>query len=73
VTDIEAIAVYGSAYHRNLKEQDGGTPTAAVCRKRGIRSAMFYKYKARFGGMDVSEAQLLKSLQDGNPPRESLP
>ena len=49
-----------------LKEQEGGTPTAEVCRKHGISSATFYEYKARFGGMDVSEAQRLKALEDEN-------
>ena len=49
-----------------LKEQEGGTPTAEVCRKHGISSATFYKYKARFGGMDVSEGQRLKALENEN-------
>jgi putative transposase len=54
------------------KEQEGGTPTAAVCRKHGISSATFYKYKARFGGMNVSEGQRLKSLQDENAKPKKL-
>ena len=49
-----------------LKEQEAGLPTVEVCRKHGISSATFYKYKARFGGMDVSEAQRLKVLEDEN-------
>lgn len=56
----------------NFNEQEGGTPTAAVCRKHGISSATFYKYKARFGGMNVSEAQRLKSLQDENAKLKKL-
>jgi putative transposase len=35
-----------------LKEQESGSPTAEVCRKHGISAATFYKYKARFGGLD---------------------
>jgi putative transposase len=37
-----------------------------VCRKHGISSATFYAWKAKFGGMDVSEAKRLKSLQEEN-------
>jgi putative transposase len=55
-----------------LKEQAGGTPTAEVCRKHGISSATFYKYKARFGAMDVSEAQRLKALEDENAKLKQL-
>jgi putative transposase len=36
-----------------LKEQESRAPTAEVCRKHGINSATFYKYKTRFGGLDV--------------------
>lgn len=45
-----------------LKEQESGSPTAEVCRKHGIGSATFHKYKARFGGLDVSEAKRLEAL-----------
>ena len=51
---------------RILKEQEGGSPTAEVCRKHGTSLATFCKYKARFGAMDVSEAQRLKALEDEN-------
>lgn len=37
-----------------LKEQEAGAKTADVCRKPGITSATFYKFKAKYGGMDVS-------------------
>ena len=40
--------------------------TADVCRKHGISSATFYKWKAKFGGMDVSDARRLKALEDEN-------
>lgn len=49
-----------------LKEQEAGAKTADVCRKRGISSATFYKFKARYGGMDVSDARRLKALEDEN-------
>ena len=41
-------------------------PTAEVCRKHNISPASFYKYKAKFGGMDVSDARRLKALEDEN-------
>jgi putative transposase len=49
-----------------LREQESGVPTADVCRQHGISSATFYAWKAKFGGMDVSEAKRLKSLEDEN-------
>ena len=41
-------------------------PTAEVCRKHGVNPATLYKFKAKFGGMDVSEARRLKALEDEN-------
>lgn len=49
-----------------LREQEAGVSTADVCRKHGISSATFYAWKAKFGGMDVSEAKRLKALEDEN-------
>ena len=49
-----------------LREQESGVKTADVCRKHGISQATFYKYKAKFGGMDVSDARRLKALEDEN-------
>ena len=49
-----------------LREQEAGVSTADVCRKHGISSATFYAWKAKFGGLDVSEAKRLKSLEDEN-------
>lgn len=49
-----------------LREQEAGRPTAEVCRKHGISGATFYKWKAKFGGMEVSEAKRLKALEDEN-------
>ena len=49
-----------------LREQEAGVATADVCRKYGISGATFYKWKSKFGGMDVSEARRLKVLEDEN-------
>jgi putative transposase len=49
-----------------LKEQEAGMSTAEVCRRHGISSATFYKWKAKFGGLDVSEARRLRSLEEEN-------
>lgn len=49
-----------------LKEQEAGATTADVCRRHGISSATFYKWKAKYGGLDVSEARRLKALEDEN-------
>ena len=49
-----------------LKEQEAGTKTADVCRKHGISSATFYKFKAKYGGMEVSDARRLKALEEEN-------
>lgn len=49
-----------------LREQEGGVPTAEVCRRHGISSATFYKWKAKFGGMEVSDARRLKALEEEN-------
>lgn len=55
-----------------IKEQEAGSPTAEVCRKYGISSASFYKYKAKFGGLDVSDARKLKALEDENAKLKKL-
>ena len=49
-----------------LREQEGGAPTGDVCRKHGISSATFYKWKAKYGGLEVSDAKRLKTLEDEN-------
>jgi putative transposase len=55
-----------------LREQESGVRTADVCRKHGISEATFYKYKAKFGGMDVSDARRLKALEDENAKLKKL-
>ena len=49
-----------------IKEQEGRMPTAEVCRKHGVSQVTFYKYKPKYGGMEVSEAARLKALEDEN-------
>jgi putative transposase len=49
-----------------LREQEAGAKTAEVYRKHGISSATFYKWKAKYGGLDVSDAKRLKALEDEN-------
>jgi putative transposase len=55
-----------------LREQEGGVSTADVCRRHGISSATFFKWKAKFGGMDVSDARKLKALEDENAKLKKL-
>jgi putative transposase len=49
-----------------IKEQEAGLPTAELCRKHGLSPATFYKLKAKFGGMDLSDTKRLKQLEDEN-------
>lgn len=49
-----------------LREQEAGAKTADVCRRHGVSGATFYKWKAKYGGLDVSEARRLKALEDEN-------
>jgi putative transposase len=49
-----------------LKEQEAGAKTADVCRKHGISSATFYSWKAKYGGLSVSEAKRLRALESEN-------
>ncbi|OKO72649.1 transposase [Bradyrhizobium sp. NAS96.2] len=49
-----------------LKEHDAGVSVADLCRKHGISDVSIYKWKAKFGGMEMSEARRLKRLEDEN-------
>lgn len=49
-----------------LKESESGIPVSELCRKHGISDASFYKWRAKFGGMEVSDAKKLRSLEDEN-------
>ena len=55
-----------------LREQEAGQRTADVCRKHGVSGATFYKWKSKFGGMNVSDAKRLKSLEDENAKLKKL-
>lgn len=49
-----------------LKEQEAGMATTEVCRRHGISTATFYNWKAKYGGLEVSEARRLRSLEEEN-------
>jgi putative transposase len=49
-----------------LREHEAGTPTAEVCRRHGIGQPTLYRWKSKYGGMGVPDAQRLKSLEDEN-------
>lgn len=49
-----------------IKEAEAGLTVDTLCRKYGFGQSTFYKWKAKFGGMDVSEAKRLKALEDEN-------
>ena len=55
-----------------LREHEAGAATADVCRKHGISGATFYKWKARYGGLEVSDARRLKALEDENAKLKKL-
>ena len=55
-----------------LVEQERGVSTAEVCRRHGISQTTFYKWKAKFGGMDVSEARRMKTLEAENAQLKKL-
>jgi putative transposase len=49
-----------------LKESEAGVETAELCRRHGVSQQTFYRWKSKYGGMSVSEAQRLKQLEDEN-------
>jgi len=49
-----------------LKEHEAGRTTAQICRKLGVSEQTFYRWKAKFGGMDVADAKRLKGLEEEN-------
>jgi len=57
-TDAQIIGV--------IKEHDAGVTTKDICRKHGISPNTFYKWKSKFGGMDVSDVAKMRTLQDEN-------
>ena len=63
-TDSQIIAI--------LKQAEAGNPVPELCREHGISNATFYKWRAKFGGMDVSDAKRLKALEDENAKLKKL-
>ena len=57
---------------RVLREQEAGGQTGDVCRRHGISTATFYKWKAKYGGLDVSEARKLRALETENSKLKKL-
>lgn len=55
-----------------IKEQESGIATPVLCRKHGIGQSTFYRWKAQYGGMSLSEAQRLKHLEKENQKLKSL-
>ena len=55
-----------------LKQADAGMPIKELCRKGGFSDATFYKWRAKFGGMDVSDAKRLKELEGENAKLKKL-
>ena len=55
-----------------LREQENGLGTADMCRKLGISSATFYNWKAKYGGLQVSDARRLRTLEDENAKLKKL-
>lgn len=55
-----------SQIHSILKQYDAGIPVTQLCREHGMSSASFYKWRAKFGGMDTSMMKRLKELEREN-------
>ena len=49
-----------------LKQAEGGVPVSSLCREHGMSSAAFYKWRAKYGGMDASMISQMKQLEDEN-------
>ncbi|MBK5925754.1 IS3 family transposase, partial [Rhodovulum sulfidophilum] len=49
-----------------LRQAEGGMPVAELCREHGVSSATFYKWRAKYGGMDASMMSQMKALEDEN-------
>ena len=55
-----------------LREQEAGAKVADLCRKHGVSEATFYNWKAKYGGMDLSDARRLKAFEDENAKLKKL-
>ena len=49
-----------------LKESEAGVETGELCRRHGIKRACFYRWKSKFGGLELSEAKRLRQLEEEN-------
>ena len=49
-----------------LRQAEGGVPVAELCREHGMSDASFYKWRAKYGGMDASMVSQMKALEDEN-------
>ena len=49
-----------------IKQHEAGSKTQDICRKLGVSEQTFYKWKSKFGGMDISEAKRLRALEEEN-------
>jgi putative transposase len=63
-TGNEAIEIFRRRDHRHFEGASGGLSATELCRKYGVSDATFYKWRSKYGGMDVSEAKRLKSLEE---------
>jgi putative transposase len=63
-TDSQIMAV--------LKRAEGGEAVPALCRETGVSTATFYKWRAKFGGMEASDAKRLRELESENAKLKSL-
>lgn len=55
-----------------LKESEAGVETGELCRRHGITRASFYRWKSKFGGMEVNEARRLRQLEEENHQRKHI-
>ena len=55
-----------------IKEAEAGMPVVQLCRKHGFSDASFYKWRTKFGGMDISEARRLRELEGENSKLKKL-
>jgi putative transposase len=62
----EGHATQRRADHCDLKQGEAGLATAELCRQHGITEQTYYRWKAKYGGMDSGEAKRLKQLEDEN-------
>ena len=65
-------AIYGRTDHRDFGEAEAGATGKEVCRRHGISENTFYRWKSKFGGMSVSDAKRLRTLEAENAKLKKL-